>query len=116
MNVVDTNGCQTIDSVYIHVNSCDTLVDLPTGISPNGDGYNDVWIPLGSAVEPDDFNLQVFDRWGEVVFETTDWQEGWDGTYKGSIVPIGVYAYRIAYRNGLTQEKFELIGHLTAIR
>ena len=106
----------TTDTVIAHLEAQPHAYYVPNSFSPNGDGYNDEWIPLGSAVDVDDFSLQVFDRWGEVVFQSTDWTTGWDGSYNGSTVPIGVYAYRIAYRNGITKEKFEVIGHVTAVK
>jgi len=89
---------------------------VPNSFTPNGDGHNDVWLPLGSAVQPEDFTCQVYDRFGHLVFETADWQTGWDGTISGTLASTGVYAYRISLRNGITQQKFELFGHVTSIR
>ena len=73
---------------------------IPTAFTPNGDGLNDQFFILGLPPENiTKFNLQIFDRWGQVVFSTTDIREGWDGTFKGAGCPDGVYPWVIYYED-----------------
>ena len=71
---------------------------LPNSFTPNGDGLNDTFIPKMNGIV--EFNLQVFNLWGERIFEATGIEsKGWDGTYKGQLIPAGNYIYRIDYVN-----------------
>jgi large repetitive protein len=85
---------------------------IPTGFSPNGDNNNDVYYVFGQISE---LNLVIYDRWGHVVFETTDQSKGWDGSCKGKQVESGVYGYRIS----LTDSQGNIIkktGNITVVR
>jgi gliding motility-associated-like protein len=87
----DQNGCQNLDSVTVRVIGVPD-VSLPTAFTPNGDGINDDF----RIIKTHNFiltRLQVFNRWGQIVFETTDITAGWDGTALGSEQPIGAYVY-----------------------
>ncbi len=64
---------------------------LPTGFSPNGDGENDVLYVRGAAITT--LDLKIFNRWGQLVFETTSKEKGWDGTFNGQPQPIDAYAF-----------------------
>lgn len=69
---------------------------IPTAFSPNANGLNDSWGPVGKYFELDSYELRIYSRWGEMIFETNDFFEQWDGTLKnGSVAPIGSYAYII---------------------
>lgn len=87
------------DSSYIetHVSGAKSDVMLPTAFSPNGDGVNDVYhVILDNGVELVSFS--IFNRWGELVFQTADPSEGWDGWFRSGIQPVGTYMYFISYR------------------
>ncbi len=96
--ITDPNACTAIDSVRIIVKDtaivdCDSRnVFVPTAFSPNGDGQNDILYVRG-ALCATQLHFQLFDRWGEVVFETTNPATGWDGTFKGKTMETGVFAY-----------------------
>jgi gliding motility-associated-like protein len=89
------------------------LVDVPTGFSPNGDGSNDVLYVRGYSIET--MNFKIFNRWGELIFESTDQNKGWDGTYKGVAQPKEVYAYTLSvvFYDGTTAQKQ---GNVTLLR
>lgn len=90
-----TNTCgTTTDEVLITKGGC--KVNVPTGFTPNHDGKNDLFKVLGVETVTG-FHLQIFNRWGEVVFETTDKTKGWDGTVKGAASPTGVFVYVLKY-------------------
>lgn len=67
------------------------LIGLPTAFSPNGDGENDVLYVRGAAIKT--LNLKIFNRWGQLVFETNTQTKGWDGTFNGQPQPVEAYAY-----------------------
>ncbi|MEM6526284.1 MAG: gliding motility-associated C-terminal domain-containing protein [Bacteroidota bacterium] len=66
---------------------------IPTAFSPNGDGLNDTFGPVGEGIN--EFKITVYDRWGEVIFTSHDISTKWDGRHKGSPVPFGSYNYEL---------------------
>lgn len=72
------------------------LIGLPQAFSPNGDQLNDSW-GLQGAKNIRLYYLSIFNRWGEKIFETTDPNIQWDGSYKGEPMPTGVYSYTLMY-------------------
>jgi gliding motility-associated-like protein len=109
---VDNNGCAGYDSVFFK-NHCVML--LPTAFSPNDDGKNDWFRPLGSSVQT--FDFIVYNRWGQQVFSKSsgDIHDGWDGTLNGEPQPIGVYVYYLA-GTFISGENFTLKGNFTLVR
>ncbi len=89
------------------------LADVPTAFSPNGDGNNDILRVRGSGIET--INLRIFNRWGELVFETNDEHTGWDGNYNNKEQPVDAYAYvlNVSFVDGSTLYKK---GNVTLIR
>jgi gliding motility-associated-like protein len=86
-------GCATEDSVKLSVLECDSkAIFVPNTFTPNGDGMNDKLFVRGGGVRGIDY-FRVFDRWGDLVFETHDITEGWDGTVKGRPGDIATYVY-----------------------
>lgn len=90
--ITDSHSC-TVNEVYVIGDTCivDSLV-FPTAFSPNGDNQNELYGPVykGSVT---DYQLHIYNRWGQLVFESTDPTKGWDGNYKGAQQPVGVYNY-----------------------
>ena len=60
--------------------------------------------------------LQVFNRWGEKIFETTNVQDGWNGQYKGALCELGVYVYKIIFEDDVTNNLHQYIGKVTLVR
>ena len=90
-------GCGLVsDTMHVFVYS---KLYIPNAFTPNGDGHNDNWnIPALAAYSS--FDLQVFDRYGELVFRAKDVNKPWDGRYKGEEVPAGAYIYLLDLKNG----------------
>ncbi len=111
---IDANGCANFDSVLVVVKPSVCAVAIPSGFSPNDDGKNDVFKVL-SGCSISNFNLLIVNRWGEIVFESTDQSVGWDGMYKEREQPINTYVF---YVTGLfdNAEKLNLTGTITLIR
>lgn len=87
---------------------------VPNAFTPNSDDRNDAWTWYGECV-PEDFTMLIYDRWGGLVYSTTDPADGWDGSAGGRPAPDGVYAYRMGYR--LTYQKHRWVsGYITLLR
>ena len=76
----------------------DPRVYVPNAFNPKG--VNKVFIPVGVFVDLQNYDFTIYDRWGQLIFETTDPTQGWDGTYHGKLVEEGVYIYHIQYTSG----------------
>lgn len=110
----DATGCKNYDTARVNVDVL-TLLAFPTGFSPNGDGVNDIAKIIKYLNIEKLIDFTIYDRWGEIVFKTEDISKGWDGTYKGRDVEIGMYAWMI---NAQTKdnEKITKSGNITIIR
>ena len=75
----------------IKVTISTSLLEMPNAFSPNGDGINDIYMAKTNHKSLIEFHAYIFNRWGQKLFEWTNPDEGWDGTYKGSPVKAGVY-------------------------
>jgi gliding motility-associated-like protein len=71
----------------------EAIIDIPTAITPNGDGVNDFVIPRGFGIET--ITFRIFNRWGNLLFETNERNKGWDGKYNGAVQPKEVYSYTL---------------------
>jgi gliding motility-associated-like protein len=117
VQLIVTNYLGCADTALRNVEVIDQfLVFIPNAFTPDGDGINDVLVVQGRDIATEDFGLMIFDRWGERIFESTDRFDGWDGTYGGSPVQNGVYAYRLNARSAYTGQPVQLLGHVTLVR
>lgn len=111
---IEPLGCTTTESVQVNK---DCYIDIPNAFTPNGDGYNDYFFPRWLLSENvSRFKMQLFNRWGQIVFETTNQKgRGWDGQLNNQAQPMGIYLYRIevGFFNG-GQEVYQ--GNVTLIR
>lgn len=104
------------DTIIAHLDPEEFGFYVPNSFTPNGDGINDTWSPLGNAMLPATYALEIYDRWGEQIFASTDPMKGWDGTSGGDEAPIGVYVFHANVIDAITLEKVEHYGHLTLFR
>ena len=72
-------------------------VFLPNSFTPNNDGLNDIFLAKGLFIE--EFSMEIYSRWGELLFYSTDLDDGWNGIYKGSLVPDGAYVYQVVAKD-----------------
>lgn len=89
---VTLNGCVTKDSILVQLGKCDSLY-IPTAFTPNDDDYNQVFKVYGSGIKL--LKLQIFDRWGKMIFFSSDPDVGWDGKYFGVDCQTGVYTWQV---------------------
>ncbi len=114
VTILDENDCITIDTVEVSVDCAPSVELTPINtITPNGDGKNDVLEFRGlEAYFPN--KLIVFNRWGKIVYEAIDYQsteDRFDGTYKGKVLPDGVYYYVLSFNDQEIKQMLTIIGH-----
>jgi len=110
VTVTDENGCTGVAVVNIEIMFA---LYVPNTFTPNGDGDNDLFNAISGSVKK--FNMRIFDRWGEEVFNTASIHEGWDGSYRGIEAKQDVYTFRIeaTFSNG---KYSELMGQVNLLR
>lgn len=92
--VAVSNADSNIQSVSNEIELYYTMkIHFPTAFTPNGDGLNDSFGPVGEGIE--EFRLVVYSKWGEILYESQRVTDKWDGNYKGKKVPFGVYHYEV---------------------
>ncbi len=110
--VTSANGCTDTAVIYINA-EFESTIFVPNAITGNGNGLNDIFYIYGTGLS--DVHVMIFDRWGELIFESHDQYQGWNGTYKGKPVEEGVYVWKVDYRTKRIAAN-EQIGHVTVIR
>jgi gliding motility-associated-like protein len=92
--VIDSNGCVNNDFITVFVEGGFNIY-IPNAFTPNSDLHNNIFYVYGENIL--DFNVQIYTRWGEKIFESNDISKGWDGTYNGVPLPIGTYVYMVHF-------------------
>lgn len=110
VTVTSAQGCTAVDSVVVTVRP--TII-FPDGISPNADGANDEWIIDGIELFPN-CEVEVYNRWGELLFQSVGYKETWKGTFKGQDLPVGTYYYVIDLKDELFPDAYT--GPITIMR
>ena len=98
ITVTDYNNC-VFDETFMLNELNVSCLEIPTLFTPNGDGSNDVWNIMGIELYPN-VEIEIFNRWGNVIFESKGYTEPWDGTFKGRALPLSSYIYIITLNNG----------------
>lgn len=108
----EKDGCRLNDSVNVTVLKEDYFY-IPSAFTPNNDGTNDVFKPTINSIS--EYSMQVFNRWGQLIFQTNNTLEGWNGRFHNTAQPNGVYVYIINYKND-QGKKHVLKGSFLLIR
>jgi gliding motility-associated-like protein len=114
--IVETpEGCvDTVNKILV-VNS-DILFFAPNAFTPDGDEYNQTWNFSIIGVDEFNFELLIFNRWGELIWETHDIHSEWDGTYNGRIIPDGTYTWVASVKDIYTDQKKEFSGFIEVVK
>jgi gliding motility-associated-like protein len=108
-------NCTVSDTIQVKTELCgETLLEMPNVFSPNGDGMNDLFVPV-KMKNVRDARLTIFNRWGQKLFETTTIEYGWNGKFNGKESEDGTYYWILDY-TFLTNESNSSKGYLTLIR
>jgi gliding motility-associated-like protein len=116
LDVSSVNGCTDTTMQQVCIDP-DVSIYVPNTFTPNEDGINDFFFAQGLGIDPDNFELWVFDRWGNLIFYSDDFNEGWNGKVQGSAnyCQEDTYVWKIKCRD-LLEKKHSLIGHVNLIR
>ncbi|SFT72890.1 gliding motility-associated C-terminal domain-containing protein [Lishizhenia tianjinensis] len=107
-------GCIDTNCILLEVKE-ELILYVPNTFTPDGNSINNEFFAV-STTEVETFHLQIFNRWGEVIFESKDINEGWDGTYKGKLCQDGVYTWKIKYKEIDKPEPNYMQGHVTLVK
>ncbi|MCW3084682.1 MAG: hypothetical protein JWP12_2048 [Bacteroidetes bacterium] len=107
---VDTaNSSVVIDQIVVFY--------APNAFTPNGNGNNDVFRVLGDGIDKGTFEMSIYNRWGELIFKTNDYNVGWNGAKgnSGALVEQDAYVWRVIFRD-FAGKKHEYLGHVTMVQ
>ena len=122
VTVIDDNGCETSNSIVLAdpFEPCyeepEINIYIPNSFSPDNNEHNQTWFIVAEGISVQNFTLMIFNRWGQLIWESNDIRVGWDGTYKNKNVPDGTYTYKIEYQASNGEQKESITGHLNLLR
>jgi len=117
--LVSFQGCDSIVTYSLLVN---TLVEeeifyVPNSFTPQGDGYNEEFLPIiTKGFDIHAYRMEIYNRWGSIIFISTDIHQGWNGLFKGEPVDDGVYTWNITLSLEKNGENRKVVGHVTITR
>jgi gliding motility-associated-like protein len=114
LSVTDNNGCKSSKETNIVI-AGDYSIYVPTAFTPDGDSFNEGFAPKGFGVSKDNYSFLIFNRWGELLFETHTKFEPWDAYYKGSLMHAGNYVWKLNFED-LNNVSYQQIGTVTIIK
>jgi gliding motility-associated-like protein len=116
LEAISEYGCKDSTKRTV-VSEEDLLIYVPNTFTPNKDGLNDVFLPqVTEGVDPQDYSLRIFNRWGELIFETRNLNQGWDGTYQGKVVKDGSYVWQMEFKKKDDIERVIKTGSVNLLR
>jgi gliding motility-associated-like protein len=112
LEVENEYGC--VDEAFVSIQVVSNVIYyVPNAFTPDGDEFNQVFIPVfTSGFDPYNFNMEIYNRWGELIFASQNHLEGWDGSYGGYKCPSGVYSWKITYKTPSNDFKETITGHV----
>ncbi len=115
IKVTDNFGCIGNDDTKVK-RRCGVQLHIPTSFTPNADGINDIFTPVGLDIET--YKISIYNRWGQLVFNSNNLTEGWDGNFNNKPAESGVYIYKIDYQGYKNKQlqQFTHTGNLTLTR
>lgn len=108
-------GCIDTVEYILSVNS-DIIFYAPNAFTPDGDEFNQSWGFYVDGIDVYDFELLIYNRWGELIWETHDVNSKWDGTYNGEVVPAGGYNWIARVKDLYTDVKKDFRGSMVVLR
>lgn len=109
-------GCSDTTAQAIFVDE-PLIYYVPNTFTPDNDDYNPTFKPIMTqGIDIYGYQLLIFNRWGEILFESNDAEFGWDGTYGGNVVQDGTYVWKIRYKVTGVDKPQEMVGHVNVIR
>lgn len=117
VTLIVSNGTCTDTAQQVITIEETVIYYVPNSFTPDGDQYNQTFKPVfSSGIDIYSYHLVIYNRWGELIFETHDLEYGWDGTYQGKIVPDGTYVWKISFKQTSSDAHHQLTGHVNMLR
>lgn len=118
VTLVASNGPDCADTARLLIKIEDEIIFyVPNTFTPDGDEFNQTFQPVfTSGYDPQDFQMLIFNRWGEVIFETHNAAIGWDGTYNGKYVKDGTYVWTIEFQETMSDKRHYHQGHVNMLK
>lgn len=92
------------------------IIYVPNAFTPDADGQNDIFLPILQGEEPETYEFMVFNRWGELIFQSNNKLIGWDGNHKNTRSKEDVYVWKIRVKSSVDNERKQFYGHVTLLR
>jgi|GEM_PF-888822 len=117
LTAINDNGCEDVTEQILPIEDA-LLFYIPNVFTPDGDMYNEMFFPVFvSGLDIYDYHLMLFNRWGELVFESYDANYGWNGSYGGGeLVDDGVYIWKMEFGETMSDKRHYVDGHVTVIK
>jgi gliding motility-associated-like protein len=104
------NGCSATDNIAIYY---EPLIYIPNTFTPDDDEFNQGFRVYGSNIA--EFTLEIYDRWGELIYTIYDLEDYWDGSYKGRICQDGTYVWKLTFTDFQNRKEIKT-GHVNLLR
>lgn len=115
--VENEGGCRDSIRKEIRIKNPELTYFVPNTFTPDGDQFNQYFKPvMANGFEPASYRLEIYNRWGELIFTTNDLNVGWDGTYQNKQVKSGIYVWKLYFSNAEYDENYERIGQVSVLR
>jgi gliding motility-associated-like protein len=109
-------GCSDSVSLSVFINDFVAFY-VPNAFTPDGDEFNNTFKPvMSNGVDVNNYNITIFNRWGEVIFESNNPEIGWDGVYKNKLCPNGVYQWKMEFKETMSDKRHFYTGSFSLVR
>lgn len=108
-------GCLDTSYQIIEVRP-EVIIFAPNTFTPDGDEHNGTWGVIIEGIDASDFELTIFNRWGELIWQSFDPLATWDGIFKGKLVPTGTYTWKLRTNDSLNGEAYLWTGHINLLK
>jgi len=115
LDAISIEGCVSTICDTVIINDV-LLVYVPNAFTPNGDYVNNEFMPIISGIDVLEYEFFIFNRWGELIYESYYPGYGWDGTYMGKIAQQDAYIWKLVISLEDSQDKREYVGHVLLIK
>jgi gliding motility-associated-like protein len=110
VDYTDVNGCSASDNIAVYY---DPIIYIPNTFTPDDDEFNQGFRVYGSNIT--EFTLEIYDRWGELIYMIYDFDDYWDGSYKGRVCQDGTYVWKLTYTDFQNRKEIKT-GHVNLLR
>lgn len=115
LTVTNQNGCFSTKVHTVNILT-DVIIYAPNAFTPDGDQFNEGWSVWIDGIDIYDFNCQIYNRWGEIVWESFDASAVWNGTFGSDFAPDGTYVWIVQAKEGTTDKRLEFKGTVQVLR